>query len=256
MTSDPAPARATLRWKLLALAVAIIVGVTAALLAAAGGAVRQSVRRGQIERLREGPLRELKQRCTDYLTDRDRASLEKLMASLAAKHDEVAYICFVDRDARGDSLLASLPQPPAELRGLAAETAQAPPEGRLRHVGHEAVLDITETTTTKPAYTLHLGLRRAVVDEQVRDLLVRITLIALAVGAGAGVVALGLIVLIVGPLEKLAADTTRLSLGDFRVTFRPRGRGELGRLADALDRLKESVLCALRHAGRRPEGKK
>jgi HAMP domain-containing protein len=256
MTARPARPRVTLRWKLLALAVAIIVGVTAALLGAARGAVRQSVRRGEIQRLREGPLLELKQRCTDYLTDRDRDGVEKLMALLAAKHDEVAYICFVDRDAPGDGLLTSLAEPPAQLRAIAGETAPAPPDGRLRHVGDEAVLDITEATTTKPAYTLHLGLRRAAVDEQVRDLLLRITIVALVTAAGAVVVALGLIVLIVGPVEKLAEDATRLSLGDLRVSFRPRGRGELGRLADALDRLKESVLCALRHTGRRPEGKK
>lgn len=255
MTAPARQTRATLRWKLLAVAVAIIVGVTAVLLGVARGAVRQSVRRGEIERLREGPLRELKQRCTDYLTDRDRVGVEKLMASLAARHDEVAYICFVDRDAPGDELLTSLAQPPVELRAIAGETALAPPEGRPQHVGGETVLDITEATTTKPAYTLHLGLRRATVDEQVRDLLLRITIVALVTAAGAVVVALGLIVLVVGPLEKLAADATRLSLGDLRVSFRPRGRGELSRLADALKRLKESVLCALRRAGHKPEGK-
>jgi len=248
--------RATLRWKLLALAVVIIVGVTALLLGFARGAVRQSVRRGEIQRLREGPLRELKQRCTDYLTDRDRAGVEKLMASLAAKHDEVAYICFIDHDLGDNGLLSSATQPPSALLALTGETDSAPPEGRLRRVGGETVIDITETTTTKPAYALHLGLRKATVDEQTRDLMLRMTIVAVVTVGGALIVALGVIVLIVGPIEKLATDASRLSLGDMRVTFRPRGRGEIGRLADALERLKESVLCALRRGGARPKGKK
>ncbi len=242
---------ATLRWKLVATIAVVIVGVAVLFLGLMRDAVQRFVRRDEIERLREGPVVELKQRCADYLTDRDRAGVEKLMASLVAKHDEVAYICFVDSDLEGNRLLSSPAKPAEELLALANNPKPTPPDGRVRRIGGETVVDITETTATKPAYTLHLGLRKAAIDERTRDLFVKMTAIAAVIAGGALAVAFGVIILIVGPIEKLAADAARLSLGDMRVSFHPRGHGEVGRLADALDRLKESVLCALKREGKK-----
>ena len=243
--------RSTLRWKLVAMVAVIVVGVVALFLALTRDAVRRFVRADEIKRLCAGPMATLKQRCTDYLIDRDRADVEKLMAALVAQHEEVAYICFRDRALEGDGLLSSGPERAEALLAIVNSTEPAPPEGRPVRIGDEAVLDVTEATTTKPAYTLHLGLRTAAVDERTRDLLVRMTIIAVVIAAGAVAVAFGLIMVIIGPLATLVADATRLSLGDMRVAFRPRGRGELGRLADALDRLKESLLAALKRTGKK-----
>ncbi len=255
-------APATLRWKLFGAVAVVVVGVAALSLLLARDAVRRFVRLDEIERLREGPVVELKQRCLDYLTDRDRYSVEKLMASLVAKHDQLAYICFVDpdlvgpdlagRDLEGTGLLSSMATPPGELLALAQDAAPVPAEGRARRVGRERVVDVTDTTATKPAYTLHLGLRTAAIDGRMRSLFTKMTLIAAVIAGGGLAVAFGLIVLVTSPLQTLATDASRLSLGDMRVTFNPRGRGELGWLADALDRLKESVLCALKRSGPRP----
>ena len=259
-------APATLRWKLFAAVAVVVVGVAALSLLLARDAVRRFVRLDEIERLREGPVVELKQRCLDYLTDRDRHSIEKLMASLVAKHDQLAYICFVDpdlvgpdlvgpdlagSDLEGTGLLSSMATPPGELLALAQDAAPVLAEGRARRVGGERVVDVTATTATKPAYTLHLGLRNSAVTERTRDLFIKMTVIAAVIAGGAVAVGFGLIVLIVGPAQTLASDATRLSLGDMRVRFRAGGRGELGRLADALERLKESVLCALKRAGKK-----
>lgn len=255
-TAPPNHARSTLRWKLFALVAVMAVGSAAATLALGRQPVERFVRSGEIERLRDGPLAQLKQRCTDYFTDRDRDGVEKLMASLAATHDEVAYLCFLDPDLGDDAVLSSHAAPPEALRALAGDTQPPPPEGQVRRIGDETVIDIAETTATKPAYTLHLGLRKAAVNEKTRELLVKMTISACVIAGAAIVVAFGLIILLVGPLEKLAADASRLSLGDMGVTFNPRGRGELGRLADALDRLKESVLCALRRGALKRDSKK
>ncbi len=253
-------APATLRWKLFGAVAAVVVGVAALSLLLARDAVRRFVRLDEIERLREGPVVELKQRCLDYLTDRDRHSVEKLMASLVAKHDQLAYICFVDPDLadpdlvdpEGAGLLSSTAAPPGELLALAQDAAAVPDEGRTRRVGGERVVDVTATTATKPAYTLHLGLRTAAIDGRIRSLFTKMTLIAAVIAGGGLAVAFGLIVLVTSPLQTLATNASRLSLGDMRVTFNPRGRGELSWLAEALDRLKESVLCALKRSGPRP----
>ncbi len=255
-TAPPNHTRSTLRWKLFALVAVIAVGSAALTLALGRQPIERFVRTGEIERLRAGPLAELKQRCTDYFTDRDRVGVEKLMASLAATHDEIAYLCFRDPDLDDDDVLSSHAAPPEALRALARDTQAPPPEGRVRRIGDEPVIDIADTTATKPAYTLHLGLRKAAVDEKTRGLLVKMTILACVIAAAAIVVAFGLIILLVGPLEKLADDASRLSLGDMRVTFNPRGRGELARLADALERLKESVLWALRRSAAKRDGKK
>jgi len=246
----------TLRWKLLAMAAVLIVGITALLLVLMRDAAWGVVRGSEIERIRQGPVAELKQRCTDYLTDRDRQAVEKLMASLVAKHKEIAYICFVDSDLSGDGLLSSASAPADELLALTRTAAAADPNGQPCRIGGEAVLDITEPTPTKPSYMLHVGLRTAVIREHMRGLFSGITATAAIIAAVAFALAFGMIIIAVGPLEKLAADATRLSLGDMRVTFRPRGHGEIGRLADALDRLKESVLCALRRSGRKQHTEK
>jgi methyl-accepting chemotaxis protein len=242
--------RPALRWKLCGTVALLIVGVVALFLVLVRDAVQRFVRHDEIERLRAGAVVELKQRCTDYLTSRDRQDVEKLMASLVAKHDQLAYICFVDSALKDDALLSSPGERNDELLALATSDETVPPDGRVRRVGGEAVVDIVETTPTRPAYTLHLGLRSSAVDERTRDLFVKMTVIAAVIAGGAVAVGFGLIVLIAGPAQTLASDATRLSLGDMRVRFRTRGRGELGRLADALDRLKESVLCALKRAGK------
>lgn len=243
--------RTTLRWKLVSMVAAIVVGVAALFLALTRDAVRRFVRADEIERLRSGPMATLKQRCTDYLIDRDRADVEKLMAALVAQHDEVAYICFRDGALEGNGLLSSRSEWANALLALVNSAEPAPPEGRPVRIGDETVLDVTEATATKPPYTLHLGLRTSTIDERTRNLLVRMTVITVVIAAGAVAVAFGLIMVIISPLATLVADATRLSLGDMRVAFRPRGRGELGRLADALDRLKESLLAALKRSGKK-----
>jgi HAMP domain-containing protein len=250
-------APATLRWKLFGAVAIVVVGVAALSLLLARDAVRGFVRLDEIERLREGPVVELKQRCLNYLTDRDRHSVEKLMASLVAKHDQLAYVCFIDpdlvgRDSGEAGLLSSMATPPAELLALAQDATAVPDEGRTRRVGGERVVDVTATTATRPAYTLHLGLRAAAIEGRIRSLFTKMTLIAAVIAGGGLAVAFGLIVLVTSPLQTLATNASRLSLGDMRVTFNPRGRGELSWLAEALDRLKESVLCALKRSGPRP----
>jgi HAMP domain-containing protein len=253
--------RATLRWMLCVTAVVVIIGSAAIFLALVRDAVERFVRHDEVSGLREGPLVELRTRCKDYVLNRDREALEKTLAALTEQHAELAYIGFIDRHVGGEGLVSSVAEPPAGLLDVARDEAPVPEDGRARRIGGEAVIDFTETTQTDPAYTIHIGLRQAVLRDRTHDLFVRMTLVALII-AGAGVaVACGVILLVVGPVEKLAGDATRLSLGDMRVTFKPRGRGEIGRLADALDRLKESVLCALRRSGvktggSKPEGKK
>jgi HAMP domain-containing protein len=168
------------------------------------------------------------------------------MAALVAQHKDVVYVCFVDEALETDRLLAHTPEPDETLRAIAEDPKRVPPDGRVRRIGDETVVDITETTNTIPAYSLHLGLRKQAIDERTRDVFVKMGVIALVIAGAAVAVAFGAINLIAGPVEKLADQATRLSLGDMRVTFTPRGHGEVGCLADALDRLKESVLCALR----------
>jgi len=243
--------RTTLRWKLVAIVAVIIVGAIILFLVLARDVARNFVRTDEIERLRTGPMAVLKQRCTDYLIDRDRADVEKLMAALVTQHDELAYICFRDAALGSDALLTSGTASPEALLALTESTETTPAEGRPYRIAGEPVIDITETTTTKPVYTLHLGLRQAAIDQRTRDLFVQMTLIGAVIAAGAIALAFGAISLIIAPLAKLARDASRLSLGDLRVTLRPRGRGELGRLTEALDRLKESILAALKRAGKK-----
>lgn len=258
--------RATLRWTLCATAVVVIVGSAAIFLALVRDAVERFVRHDEIGGLREGPLVELRTRCKDYVLNRDREALEKDLAALAEQHNSIAYIAFVDRQLGvrqdgGTQLVSSMTEPAAGLLDVLQDEAPVPADGRGRRIGGEAVIDFTETTQTNPAYTVHIGLRQSVLQDRTHDLFVRMTIVAGIIAAAGVAVACGVILLIVGPIDRLASDATRLSLGDMRATFRPRGRGELGRLADALERLKESVLCALRRSGvktggLRPEDKK
>jgi len=250
-TSNRNGARITLRWRLLAMAVVLVLGIAVLLVGLMRGTVRRFVRDGEIERMHQGPLVELKQRCTDYLTDRARDDVEAFMASLAAKHSEVAYICFVDPELSDGGLLASSPELAGELASIASATA--PAGGQAHRIGGETVIDITETTPTKPAYVLHLGLRKAVIQKRTHTLFVKITFTAAAIALLAVALAFGAIIVLVGPIEKLADDASRLSLGDMRITFKSNGRGELGRLAEAIDRLKESVLCGLRRGGQKSD---
>ncbi|MBN1919323.1 MAG: HAMP domain-containing protein [Verrucomicrobia bacterium] len=252
--------RATLRWTLCVTAVVIIVGSAALFLALLRDGVERFVRQDEISGLRGGALVELRTRCKDYVLNPDREAIEKYLVSLTEQHESIAYVGFVDPHLEGDGLVSSMTEPASGLLD-AARDAAAVPEGRTRRVGGELVIDFTETIQADPAYTVHVGLRQAVIRERTRSLFVRMTIIAALIAAAGAALACGVILLIVGPVDKLVADATRLSLGDMRVTFTPRGRGELGRLADTLDRLKESVLCALRRsgvksAGPKPEDKK
>jgi HAMP domain-containing protein len=244
--SDEYRVRPTMRWRLFAVIAVVLVAAVALFLVLVRDSVTRFVRHDEIARLRTGPLSELMRRCANYLVDRDRTSIEDYMAALAAQNKDVVYVCFVDESLEGERLLASTPEPDEALRTLAENPRRVAPDGRVHRIGGEAVVDITETTNTIPAYTVHLGLHKEAIDERTRDVFVRMGVIALVIAGAAVAVAFGAINVIAGPVEKLAVDATRLSLGDLRITFRPRGRGEVGNLADALDRLKESVLCALR----------
>lgn len=244
--ADQYRVRPVMRWRLFVVIAVVLVAAVTLFLVLVRDSVTRFVRHDEIERLRSGPLDELMRRCANYLVDRDRTSIEDHMATLVAQHDDVVYACFVDQTLESDRLLAYTPEPDRALRALAHDPKTVPADGRVHRIDGEAVVDITDSTNTIPAYTVHLGLRKEAIDERTRDVFVKMGVIAVVIAGCAIAVAFGAINLIAGPVEKLATNATRLSLGDMRVTFKPRGRGEIGRLADALDRLKESVLCALR----------
>ena len=238
--------RPVMRWRLFVVMAVVLVTAVTLFLVLVRDSVTRFVRHDEIERLRSGPLSELMRRCANYLVDRDRTSIEDHMAALVAQHEDVVYVCFVDETLEADRLLAYTPEPDETLRALGDDPKRVPPDGRVHRLGGEAVVDITDSTNTIPAYTVHMGLRKQAIDERTRDVFIKMGVIAVVIAGCAVAVAFGAINLIAGPVEKLATEATRLSLGDMRVTFTPRGRGEIGRLADALDRLKESVLYALR----------
>jgi hypothetical protein len=175
-----------MRWRLFVVIAVVLVAAVALFLILVRDSVTRFVRHDEIERLRTGPLSELKRRCANYLTDRDRTSIEDHMAALVAQHKDVVYVCFVDEALETDRLLAHTPEPDETLRAIAEDPKRVPPDGRVRRIGDQTVVDITETTNTIPAYNLHLGLRKEAIDERTRDVFVKMGVIALVIAGAAG----------------------------------------------------------------------
>jgi methyl-accepting chemotaxis protein len=223
----------------------------AALLVAAAGVIffamyarmTSLIRDSEVDKLRPA-ARELREVCADYLLSPSDRLLKAKLAKIMREFPDLAYVFFADRHGeihsqgagnRMDSLTKRL-----------SEVDPARDDVNAIPVGRETYIDIADVTQTLPPLPVHVGFAKSLTDRRTRSVLWNRAAIALVVLAGGLAAGYFFLNWVTRPLLDLCKQAENLSLGDVSVSLDLKCRGEIGKVYRSLERLKESVLYALR----------
>lgn len=238
--------RPRLRRQLFAAWTLFLTGVAGVLFLAMGTKVAALILQTELEKLRPAAWK-LKEACEDYFMSPSDRELTMRFAKILQEFPDISYVFFVDRHGRtlyrgNDEMIAS-------LRPRLMELNPAKPglnDVKVIQASGETYVNISEMTSTLPPLPVHLGFAKSLTDARTRSLLWNrgaITFVVLAGGLLGGLVVLAWLT---EPFIALSADAERLSMGDMNVRLDLKSRGEIGRVYQSLDRLRESIMYALR----------
>lgn len=197
----------------------------------------------EVEKLRPAG-RELAKACADYYMSSSEDQLRMRIAKIMRDFPDLSYAVHVDREGKAhrrpeskaiDSLIERLPGIDRDRRDWTAV-----------EFGGKTYIDIADVTPTRPPLRVHIGFAKSLLSRRVHGLLLHQGAIVLIVLAGGLSGAFLLSVWLTRPVVELSSVAERMSLGDMDVRLDLKYRGEIGRVYRSLERLRESVLYALR----------
>lgn len=232
-----------MRWQLFIAWASVLVAVLGVVVFTWLARNRSLVFDTQVEKLRPA-ARELAKACGDYYMSPSDDQLRIRFAKIMRDFPDLSYAVHKDRNGRvhssgGDETVASLTDKIARINPL-------PRDWNIVKADGESYIDIGDVTPTRPPLPVHVGFATSLLSQRMHGLLLRQGGIALIVlGAGLGGAFL-LSVWLTRPVTELSSLAERMSLGDMEVRLDLKRKGEIGRVYRSLERLRESVLYALR----------
>lgn len=198
---------------------------------------------GKVEKLRPAAS-ELTKACEDYVMSPSDRELTMKFAKIMKEFADLSYVLFVDRYGKIHSRGKGVAIESAERR--LAELDPAKKDVNLIELRGEKYVDIGGVTSTLPRLPVHLGFGKSLTDAETRGVLWNRGAIALLVLAGGLVGGFLFSVWVTRPLMTLSTRAERLSLGDMGVRLDLKPKGEIATVYGCLERLRESVLYALK----------
>jgi HAMP domain-containing protein len=197
----------------------------------------------EVEKLRPA-ARELAKLCADYYMSPSEGKLRIGFAKIVKDFPDVSYLLF--RDVNDGVHWYAESANVAPVKNHAASL-----DPRLKPVSEielpdETYVDVGGVTDTLPRLPVHVGFPKTILQRQLRSFLWNKGAIALLVVAGGLMGGVLLSVWLTHPVVKLSSLAERMSLGDMDVRLDLKYKGEIGKVYHSLERLRESVLYALR----------
>ncbi len=241
---------ASLRQRLFGAWAAILIAATAVVFLTMASRIKSLILGGEIEKLRPA-ARELRELCADYLLSPSDRLLKAKLARIMKDFPDLSYVFFVDRN--GEVHSHGHPKASDAIQKRMAKADFTRKDLHVVPVGGETYIDIGDVTRTLPPLPVHAGFAKSLTDARTRTLLwnrAAIAFVVLAVGLAGGFF---LLTWLTRPITDLSDRAEKLSRGDMSVTLDLKSKGEIGRVYYSLERLKESMLYALRRLDSRKQ---
>jgi methyl-accepting chemotaxis protein len=236
-----------LKWKLIAIFAVLIAIVSLSVMSWVGMSFEQYVRNAEIGLFRNAVIAALRIEAKNYYTSRDDRKFHAAIEEVKRMNSDLQMVFLTDEEGNiiGDdagmyeqisgafsSSLGSSWHTPVDF-----DTNVEMEGGQYVMVSYKGELD---------PYAMHFGFGTDVIKRRTRDLSQKV---AFVVGLTAAVTILlgaAFMHIAIRPIEQLARDAERLSLGDMQVRLKRGRRNEVGRIYGSLSRLKESILYSLK----------
>jgi len=235
--------RSRLRWQLIAAWAAILIVVAGGILFALAARVRSLLLETEVEKLRPA-VRELTKLCSDYYMSPSEGKLKVGFAKIMKDFPDLSYLLF--RDATDGVHWHAETEGANRLKNHAASIdPRVKPIVELE-VDGDAYINIGGVTDTLPRLPVSAGFAKSLLQRKVRGFFWNKGGIALLAVAGGIIVGVLVCVWLTRPVVRLSLVAEKMSLGDMDVRLDLKCKGEIGRVYLSLERLRESVLYALR----------
>ena len=228
-----------------------MVGATGTVFVTMGAKTSSLIFETEVEKLRPAAW-ELREVCADYLMSPSDRLLTMKFARVIKDFPDLSYVFFVDRNGethyRGSSKVMS----PLKDRLVALGPTQE--DVNAIRIGGETYVDIGDLTRTVPPMPVHVGFAKSLTRARTLRLLWNRAVIALVVLAGGLVGGFSFLTWVTRPVMDVSSQAERLSLGEMDVKLDLKCRGEIGRVYHSLERIRESMLYALRRLNDKEQG--
>ena len=235
--------KSRLRWQLFAAWASVLVAVLVVVFLTLVARNRSLLFETEIEKLRPA-ARELAKACADHYMSPSDDQLRIRFAKIMKDFPDLSYVVYKDRNSAVHCSADS--ETIDSLKEKIARINPQPRDWNIVKAGRESYIDMGDLTPTRPPLPVHIGFATSLLSQRMRGLLLHqsgIALVALAAGLGGAFL---LSVWLTRPVTELSGLAERMSLGDMDVRLRLKSKGEIGRVYRSLERLRESVLYALR----------
>lgn len=237
------PVRSRLRWQLIAAWAAVLIAVAGGILFALAARVHSLLLEGEVDKARPA-VRELAKLCSDYTMSPSEGKMKLGFARIMRDYPDLSYLVF--RDATGGVHWYGDTARVNRLKNTAASVdPRVNPRAELSVAG-DGYINVGGVTETLPRLPVSVGFAKSVVQRKVRGFFWNKGGIALLAVAGGMMVGVLLSVWLTHPVVKLSLAAEEMSLGNMDVRLDLKSKGEIGRVYLSLERLRESVLYALR----------
>ncbi len=244
--------KSVLKWKLISVFVTMVIITDLAVLLWVRLSFEQYVRNAEIKRFKDLVKTTLGKKAKDYRFNSDHEQFNSTLSDLITFNPEIEWVFLSESDGKvdrkvigGDSAGAAAVFDKADVsysgdwNSLAIDTSR------------EVVVDgrkyiMTSYKGKVDPYAMHFAFSLAPLEKRTSDLILKVTLVVLLTSAVTVLVGSAFLLLIARPVERLARDAEKLSLGDMEVRLRHRSRSEVGRIYKSLARLKESILYSMK----------
>ena len=232
-----------MRWQLIAAWAAILLAVAGGILFALAARVRSLLLEAEVEKARPA-VRELAKLCSDYTMSPSEGKMRVGFAKIMMDYPDLCYLVF--RDATGGVHWHGETERVNRLKSSAASVDPRVKAVTELTVAGETYLHIGGVTDTLPRLPVSVGFAKSLVQSKVHGFFWNKGGIALLAVAGGILVGVLVSVWLTHPVVRLSLAAERMSLGDMDVRLDLKSKGEIGRVYVSLERLRESVLYALR----------
>lgn len=245
--------RSRLRWQLIAAWTAVLLAVAGGILFALAARVRSLLLEAEVEKSRPA-VRELAKLCSDYTMSPSEGKMKVGFARIMRDYPGLSYLVF--RDATGEVHWHGETERVNQLKNRAASVdPRVTPLSELSVTG-DRYFNIGGVTDTLPRLPVSVGFAKSVVQRKVRGFFWNKGGVALLAIAGGIIIGVVLSVWLTHPVVRLSLAAEEMSLGNMDVRLDLKSKGEIGRVYLSLERLRESVLYALRRLNGREKSPK
>ena len=239
--------RSKLKWKLTSIFTLLIIAVALAVLLWIRISFEQYVKSAEISRYRSSVIALLSIEAKNYYTSRDDKSLNFALKEVKRINPDIRMVFISDEEGTvvGDDAGAAEKTIEKLNDNCAGKWNSAVDYDSNVDIGGEKYVLVSYKGELDP-YAIHFGFNTDVIKARTRELSVKVSFVVGLTTAIAVLLGAAFLHTAIRPVEKLARDAEKLSLGDMEFRLERGSRSEVGRIYKSLARLKESILYSIK----------